>query len=68
MSGGLTYIRLYGLQSVRPVVPLVRLHYRQQCTSARLSIRLPESPNCPSSVLSDPKPKLTPTTKLLMPS
>jgi hypothetical protein len=65
MAGGPTYVRLYGLQSVRPVVPTVRPHYRQQYMSARLSVRSPKSPNYHSSVLSDPKPKLTPLSKLL---
>jgi hypothetical protein len=48
--------------------PHIRLHYRQQRTSARPSVRPPKSPNYPSSILSDPKPKLTPPTKPLMPS
>ena len=34
-------------------------HYKQQCTSTKPSVRLSKSPNYPSSVLSDPKTKLT---------
>ena len=75
---------MYYLQSVRPVVPptYVRttnssvrpawMHmFARKDNSLRLLdlvyIRL-KSPNYPSSVLSDPKPKLTPLTKLLIPS
>jgi hypothetical protein len=50
------------------VVPSIRLHYRQQRTSVRPSVCPLKSPNYPSSVLSDPKPKLTLPTKLPMPS
>jgi hypothetical protein len=62
---------------VRPLVqfakrmsdgPPIHPYYRQQHTSARLSIRLAKSPNYPSSILNDPKPKLIPPTKPLMPS
>jgi hypothetical protein len=44
----------------------MRPYYRQQCTSTRPSVRPIKSPNYPSSVLSDPKLKLIPPTKLLM--
>jgi hypothetical protein len=46
--------------------PPVHPHYRQQRTSARPSVCPPKSPNYSFSALSDPKPKLTHTTKLLI--
>jgi hypothetical protein len=76
--------REYSKSSVRPMVPrtstctvcrayfwwspYIRLHYRQQRMSVRRSVHQLKSLNYPSSVLSDPKRKLTPSTKPLMPS
>jgi hypothetical protein len=68
---------VYYLQSVHSVVSpctfVLQIAAYVQHERIRLSEKTeayvrPKSPNYPSSVLSDPKPKLTQLTKLLIPS
>jgi hypothetical protein len=61
MSDDPTYVLLYGLQSVRPVVP-PRTSALQTTTYIHPKVQIIPL------VLSDPKPKLSPPTKLLTPS